>query len=153
MTEKQSKTREPTPKQRLFAENIAAGVNPADAYRAAYGCEKSKPETVATEAKRLLANPHVAPLIAELRRAAANDAICTRTALLDRLEAVNRKAYDELTAEGATVSPAAFRAFMDTYGELKGSVIDDRWTSIANDEAQAQADDMFVMFDKRVWFK
>ena len=153
MTEKKDKAREPTPKQRLFAECIAAGINPADAYRAAYGCENSKPETVATEARRLLVNPHVAPLIAELKQAAANDAICTRTALLDRLEAVNRKAYDELTAEGATVSPAAFRAFMDTYGELKDNVVDDRWTAIANDEAQAQVDDMFAVFDKRVWFK
>ena len=153
MTDKSERTREPTPKQLKFCEHIVMGLSASDAYRASYGCEKSKPETVATEAWRLLHDPHLAPIIEGMRREAMNGAVTTRRTLLDRMEAVNRRAYEELTAEGGSVAPAALKAFMDTYNELKANVLDDRWTAIANDEAQAQADDMFSMFDNRTWFK
>lgn len=156
MTDKAAKSdraREPTPKQLKFCEHIVMGLSASDAYRASYGCEKSKPETIATEAWRLLHDPHLTPIIEKMKREAMNGAVTTRRTLLDRMEAVNRKAYEELTAEGEGVSPAAFRAFIDSYNELKTNVLDDRWTAIADSEAQAQADDMFNMFDKRTWFK
>ena len=89
----------------------------------------------------------------EMKQEAMNEAVTTRRTLLDRLEAVNKRAYEELTAEGAAVSPAAFRAFMDSYNELKGNVVDDRWEHIARAERSAQTDDVFDVFNERAWFR
>ena len=151
MGDKTDTQKEPTQKQLVFCQHIVMGVSPSDAYRAAYGCEKSKPETIATEAWRLLHSPHLAPIIDKMKQEAANDAITTRTTLLDRLEAVNRRAFEELTAEGANVSPAAFKAFMETYRELMPNVVNDKWERIANSEAEAQRG-IFDVFDTRGWF-
>ena len=153
MTDKSDREKGPTQKQLVFCQHIVMGLGPSDAYRAAYGCERSKPETIATEAWRLLHDPHLTPIIEQMKQEAMNEAVTTRRTLLDRLEAVNKRAYEELTAEGAAVSPAAFRAFMDSYNELKGNVVDDRWEHIARAERSAQTDDVFDVFNERAWFR
>lgn len=56
-----------TPKQEKFAQEVASGKSQADAYRAAFNCAKSKPETVHAHASRLMATDKVSARIAELR--------------------------------------------------------------------------------------
>lgn len=56
-----------TPKQEKFAQEVASGKSQADAYRAAFNCVKSKPETVQANASRLMANSTVAARVSELR--------------------------------------------------------------------------------------
>ena len=56
-----------TPKQEKFAQEVASGKSQADAYRAAFNCAKSKPETVQANASRLMANSTVAARVSELR--------------------------------------------------------------------------------------
>lgn len=141
-----------TPKQQKFAEHIAMGLNPSDAYRAA-GYTADKAETVATEAYRLLHHPQVSPIIDQMRRESLNGAITTRRTLLDRLEAVNRKAYEEIAENGVSVSYRAFQAFMQSFEKLLPNVVNDTWESIASAEQNARTDDVFKMFDTKTWFK
>lgn len=143
-----------TPKQRKFAELVISGASLTDAYRAAYDAKSSSPETVATEAARLIRNPHVAPIIAEGRRQAMESAVCTRMTLLGRLEAVNRAAFEQLTAEGESMSQAALRAFMETSKELREECIDDRFGVLAQNEHAARTSpfDIDAMFGHGAWF-
>ena len=67
-----------TPKQEKFAQEVACGKTQADAYRAAYACEKSKPETVQANASRLMADSMVAARVAELRDNLSEKALWTR---------------------------------------------------------------------------
>ena len=145
---------EATPKQRKFAELVVSGATLTDAYRAAYDAKSSSPETVATEAARLVRHPHVAPIIAEGRRQALESSICTRMTLLGRLEAVNKAAFEQLTAEGESMSQTALRAFMDTSKELREQVIDDRFGALASSEQAARASpfDLDAMFGHGAWF-
>lgn len=56
-----------TPKQEKFCQEIVAGKNQSDAYRAAYDTAGMKPVTVNRAAKELMDNPNIAARIAELR--------------------------------------------------------------------------------------
>lgn len=56
-----------TPKQDKFATNIVAGMNQADAYRAAYSCKNMSDNAIYREASLLMSNPKVAQRISELR--------------------------------------------------------------------------------------
>ena len=56
-----------TAKQERFAQEVASGKSQADAYRAAYDAELSKPETIHSKASVLMADGKVAARVAELR--------------------------------------------------------------------------------------
>ena len=84
-----------TAKQRRFAELYASGLSACEAYRQA-GYSVAKPSTVATNASRLLKNPHVAPIIKELQQASSEAATETRAALILRTEAIHKRLYEEL---------------------------------------------------------
>lgn len=56
-----------TPKQEKFAQEVASGKSQADAYRAAFDCAKSKPETIYKRASELMADGKVSGRVAELR--------------------------------------------------------------------------------------
>lgn len=57
-----------TPKQEAFARHYLETGNGSEAYRRAYNPKKMSTASIAKEASRLLAHPHIAPLI-ELRQA------------------------------------------------------------------------------------
>lgn len=67
-----------TPKQEKFAQEVANGKTQADAYRAAYSCEASKPETVQKRASELMADGAVKGRVEELREKLTNKALWTR---------------------------------------------------------------------------
>lgn len=57
-----------TPKREKFAQNVAAGMTQADAYRASFDASKSTDKMIHEEASRLMAIPKVATRIEELRK-------------------------------------------------------------------------------------
>ena len=144
-----------TAKQQRFAELIVQGCSVADAMRGA-GYQYKRPEDVANEGYRLLRHPDIAPMIQEARARAMEGAVVTRRVLIDRLEQVNKTAFERLTSEGAEVfDHTAFKAFTETYDRLLKEAPNDGFYSIANDELQArnQGDIMANVFGEHVWFK
>ena len=67
-----------TPKQEKFAQEVASGKSQADAYRAAFDCARSKPETVQANASRLMANSTVAARVEKLKAELAEKSLWKR---------------------------------------------------------------------------
>lgn len=67
-----------TPKQEKFAQEVASGKSQADAYRAAYNCAKSKPESIVQNASRLMADANVSSRVAELKAQLSEKALWSR---------------------------------------------------------------------------
>ena len=67
-----------TPKQEKFAQEVANGKSQADAYRAAFDCKRSKPETVIKRASELMANGDVSGRVSQLRAQLSEKALWTR---------------------------------------------------------------------------
>lgn len=105
-----------TPKQEAFARGIISGLNPSEAYRAA-GYTAKNSATVATEAQRLMNNPHIAPIIEQGRQEAMTKAVWSRTIALERVQAVNDALYKKITDEGE-MSRDTLRAFLDSAAML-----------------------------------
>ena len=63
-----------TPKQEIFAQSVASGMNQSDAYRKAFKVKKyTKAKTVNEAASRLMASSKVAARVAELRQPAVEE--------------------------------------------------------------------------------
>lgn len=78
-----------TPKQELFAQEVASGKTQADAYRAAYDVKPTtKPETTYKRACELMADGNISGRIAELRAAAAERVVWTMADSLDVLSTI-----------------------------------------------------------------
>lgn len=101
-----------TPKQERFAQGIISGLNPSEAYRQA-GYKAGNAATVATEAQRLLNNPHISPIIEQGRREAMTNAVWNRTTAIERLQTVNDKLYKKI-ADDEDMSRDTLRAFFDS---------------------------------------
>ena len=67
-----------TPKQEKFAQEVASGKSQADAYRAAFNCAKSKPETIIQSASRLMADPNISARVGQLKAQLSEKALWTR---------------------------------------------------------------------------
>lgn len=67
-----------TPKQEKFAQEVASGKSQADAYRAAYSCEKSKPQTVQQKAYELMKVGDVSARVRELQGQLSAKSLWTR---------------------------------------------------------------------------
>lgn len=67
-----------TPKQEKFAQEVASGKSQADAYRAAFDCKRSKPETVQANASRLMADSRVSARVKELKEKLSEKALWSR---------------------------------------------------------------------------
>ena len=91
-----------TAKQEKFAQCVADGKTQADAYRAAFACSKSKPETIQNNASILMKNSEVAARVKELRDKLASKALWTRedsvNTLKDVLSDPDAKASDKTGA-------------------------------------------------------
>lgn len=83
-----------TPKQERFAQEVASGKSQADAYRAAYDAELSKPETIHSKASVLMADGKVAARVAELREPVVQKAQITLESHLADLQMLRDKAME-----------------------------------------------------------
>jgi len=57
-----------TPKQEVFAQNVASGKTQADAYRAAYKSAKMKADTIYSRASELMADRKITGRVAAIRK-------------------------------------------------------------------------------------
>lgn len=105
-----------TPKQESFARFIVEGMNPSEAYKAA-GYKAKKPETVATEAKRLLNNPQITPIIEKLRSEAMKQSAWKLADAIDQVKQLTDKAFHELM-ESDFVDPKALSAYLQCLDRL-----------------------------------
>lgn len=92
-----------TPKRDLFAQKFIELSNASAAYREAYSTENMKPETIWSEAYKLLKNPHVAARIDELRALLAARHVVTVESLTENL-AVDRALAHEIKRPSAAVT-------------------------------------------------
>lgn len=67
-----------TPKQELFAQNVASGKTQADAYRAAYNAGKMKDATIISKASILMADGNIRARVAEIKKTLENKQLWTR---------------------------------------------------------------------------
>lgn len=84
-----------TPKQEAFCLAYLETGNASEAYRRAYDCTNSKPESVNRLAKAQLDNVKIASRIEELRAPVRERAQLTLESHLARLDELSRKAEDE----------------------------------------------------------
>lgn len=108
-----------TPKRQLFAEKIIAGLNPSEAYRAAgYSCARMSAKSIANEAHKLVNHPDISPIIEEGRKAAAEAARWSLAMATERMQAVNDRAFLEITALGFIEKSPGPKAFFDSADRL-----------------------------------
>lgn len=89
-----------TPKQENFCLAYLETGNASEAYRRAYDCENSKPETINKRASELLDNREIAGRIEELNKSAVTAAVMTRTEALERLSSFARTDLKDLVEFG-----------------------------------------------------
>lgn len=111
-----------TAKQQKFANNIIAGLDPSEAYRAAgYKCDKLSPKAISVEAQRVKKNPSVALAIErgqqKATERAVNVAAFTKEKALLWAEQDRRLAH-QLGQSGAAVSATRLAS------DLSGLIID-----------------------------
>lgn len=88
--------RELTAKQNNFIDGVVSGLSYAQAYRqAGYATKGMSIETLAKEASRLAARPHISPLIAQRQKELANKAIWDREQALKMLKNIADEAVKE----------------------------------------------------------
>lgn len=75
-----------TPQQMTFVRQILAGKSNADAYRAAYNCQRSTPEAIWVSASRLRRHPKIALWIDAAREICLGSAVMTLADHLRELE-------------------------------------------------------------------
>ena len=109
-----------TPRMRRFAELIIEGTNPSRAYVEA-GYAARNPKTVANEAYKLMCRPDISAMVEEGKTEAARRASWSRELALERLEAVNAKAFEAVMA-GDLASRGAAGTFMASLDRLDALV-------------------------------
>ena len=78
-----------TPKQELFAQEVASGKTQADAYRSAFNVKPTtKPETTYKRACELMADGNISGRVAELRAAASERVVWTMADSLNVLSTI-----------------------------------------------------------------
>lgn len=108
-----------TPKQEAFALAYIETGNASAAYRQAYNvASETKPETVWSEASRLLADPKVSARVKELREEARALSLVSVGTLTDELEEARLKAMGDEKGASAAVSAIMGKA------KLHGLLVD-----------------------------
>lgn len=108
-----------TGKRLRFAEGVISGLSASEAYRRAYDAGSMSPATVATEASRLLRDPHVAPIIREKVEAAMKDAVWDRKTSINRLVEVNAICFERLKEGGdGPLDRVAMSGFLESLDRL-----------------------------------
>lgn len=96
-----------TPKQEDFAQAVASGKTQSDAYRSAYGAEKTKAASVQQSASRVMANVKVSSRVAELREPAVKKAQMTLESHLDDLKGLRNMAVKKEQFSAAIAAEVA----------------------------------------------
>ena len=99
-----------TPKQERFAQEVASGKTQADAYRAAFNCAKSKPNTIHRKASELMGDGKIAARVKELQGAIAKRAEVGAADVL-------REAYNILLADPRELVSYVVHCCRHCYGE------------------------------------
>jgi len=118
-----------TPKQEKFAQVVASGKSQADAYRAAFDCAKSKPETIQAHASRLMADAKVSARVKALRGMIADRLAISNERVLREIARLALFDPRSLFREDGTPKPineldddtAAAIAGLDVLEEFEGS--------------------------------
>lgn len=130
--------RQLTPKQRAFADAVASGANPSEAYRiAGYSCKRMSAASIAKEAQRLLCHPHISPIIEEAREEAAEAARWTLAKATERMAFLNDQALDQVRRNGIMPGSPAWRALMESADRLNRYTGVDREIEAAGQERGA----------------
>ena len=103
-----------TPKEDAFARAIVSGCGPSEAYRAAGYSTRGTPATIASEASRVLARPHVADHIAALLERAESRCVLDHIELREHCARIARDPHQPAAARLSAVMLDATLA-----GELK----------------------------------
>ena len=106
-----------TPKQELFAQAVASGMNQSDAYRTAYSTGNMKASSINVNASKLSADAKVAQRVAELRKPVVEMVHVTLESHLSRLSVLS------LAAEGEGKFAAAVAAEI-ARGKASGLYVD-----------------------------
>lgn len=117
-----------TPKQEKYCQARARGLSQRQAYREAYpASEKWKDSAVDSAASRLEANSKVLARLEELQQEAAAQAVASRTAVIDRMAALNAHAAKIAVekARAGTIDKDAAKAMIDTGTKLLEVLPDD----------------------------
>ena len=116
-----------TPKQENFCLAYLETGNASEAYRRAYDCENSKPETINKRASELLDNGNIAGRIAELNKSAVTAAVMTRTEAMEKLSALARTDLKDLVEFGEYElgSDAEGNPIVQSSWKIKDSVFQD----------------------------
>lgn len=110
-----------TPKQEKYCQARARGLSQRQAYREAYpASEKWKDSAVDSAASRLEANSKVLARLEELQQEAAAQSVASRTAVIDRMAALNAHAAKIAVekARAGTIDKDAAKAMIDTGTKL-----------------------------------
>lgn len=91
-----------TPKQEHFAQCIADGMTQADAYRAAYGTDKMKAETIHKRASELMSDGEVSGRVQELRGKLVTKGLWNREMSVKALVGAFKVAQGQNNASGMT---------------------------------------------------
>ena len=114
-----------TKKQHAFALAYLETGKPSESYRAAgYKCDRMSEATIATEAKRLLKNPHVAPIIEKAREEARERCAVTVDSLTKKLWDDRQLAHAQgnpMAAVNATMAVAKLHGLADGEGAQAGA--------------------------------
>jgi len=130
-----------TPKQDDFCHKFLELKSASAAYRAAYGAENSKPETVHRNASALLSNNKVATRLDELRAGAAQYTEITLEEVSNALRSALEMALDSGQSSAATQAAMGL-------GKL-GGLVTDRQRIETVDEGQAHLDALRELVDRR----
>jgi phage terminase small subunit len=127
-----------TPREEAFAHAIAEGLGPSAAYREAYG-GKGSPDTVASNAKRLMRRSHVQKRIEELQEGVAGGAGLTP----------KQERFCELYLEKSNAS-AAYRIAYDVGQDTRPATVNRKAAELlANGKITARLDALRADLRKR----
>lgn len=108
-----------TPKQFAFADGIAHGKRPSEAYRdAGYSCARMSSDSIATEAKRLQQHPLVRAHIEQAAAAAKAAAQWNLDKAVERVQVLNDKAHEEIARAGVVQKSDAWKALIQSTDRL-----------------------------------
>lgn len=126
-----------TQNKEIFAQKYVELGNGSDAYRAAYSCENSKPETIHSEASRLKADPKVAARILELQEELRAELNVTVESIVEELEDARIHALKDDKGAAAAVSASMGKA------KVCGLLVD-KTELTGKDGGAIEVDDVFA---------
>lgn len=112
-----------TSKQEKFAQEVASGKSQADAYRAAFDCAKSKPETIRRKASELMAHGNISATVEKLKAQLAEKGLWTREESVNVLAQIAKAAEKDADRVRAVAELNKMHGFEAPQKvELSGSV-------------------------------